>query len=129
MNIHQTLIKKIIPYCIIILLISWSNILMAKEAYIKHVIVNHYVKNGLDYELNGPNSAVYKGYLNPGEITRLATNCNEQAAYGSYFLRYTICNNNWFKTCKSYSHMLLIKQNEEVIWEITPEGVKTIEIN
>ena len=111
----------------LILLTNWSGLVRAKDAYVHHVIVNHFVERGLDYELNGPNSTLYTGFLNPGQVIRINMYDPTQALYGSYFLRYTVCDYGWFGSCKSYNQMLLVKQNEEIIWEITPKGVKIIE--
>lgn len=112
-----------------IMLIIWSGLLNAEEAYVNHIIVNNYNDHGLDYELSGSNTSLYKGFLNPGQVKRVnMSDPLPQQLYGSYFLRYTTCRNQWLLwTCKSYSQMLLVKQSEEVIWEITPTGVKFTE--
>ena len=113
-----------------VLLCSWSNLLSAEEStppvvgYVNHVIVNEY-SQGLSYELNAPNTTVYTGFLNSGQVKRVNIDNSVPQLYGTYFLRYTVCA-GWF-SCKSYSQMLIVKQNEEVIWEITSTGVKITE--
>ena len=111
----------------VIILINWSGLLSAEEAYVNHVIVNKYNDRGLNYELNGPNTTLQTGYLNPGQVKRVNMSNPVPQLYGSYFLRYTVCNSDWFWSCKSYNQMLLVKQSEEVVWEIAPEGVKITE--
>ena len=118
--------KKIIALSAIIL-ISWSGLLSAEQAYINHVIVNKYNDHGLNYELNDPSATLYTGFLNPGQVKRVNISKPVPQLYGSYFLRYTVCSAGWFWSCKSYNQMLLVTQSEEVVWEITPEGVHITE--
>lgn len=108
--------------------ICCSGFLHAKEAYVSNIIVNSQNDNNVDYELDGPNAVKYAGGLNPKQVKRINVSGTQSELYGSYFLRYTMCDVGWFtRICKSYNQRMVVKQNAEIIWEITSKGVNITE--
>jgi len=94
----------------------------------RHVIVNDFQDQGLAYELIDPIGGSHKGYIYPGTTTINVNNDTAELLYGAYLLQYHSCGvMGW--TCVSNSKVLVVSKNEEVIWEVSKDGVKITESN